>query len=109
MTTRYVPGVSSRISHLTGADACGDRDSAHRDAPLAGSASQRAAPSSVSAHEQGSESRTQVGVVSEVRFGAQERCPSSFRKDVRALKLERPLKQKTRNCHNVIKLDEFAP
>ncbi len=67
MTTRYVPGVSSRISHLTGADACGERDSAHRDAPLAGSASQRAAPSSVSAHEQGSESRTQVGVVSEVR------------------------------------------
>lgn len=44
-----------------------------------------------------------------LKFGAQERCPSSFRKDVRALKLERPLKQKTRNCHNIIKPDEFTP
>lgn len=99
--------MSSEYSHLTGADACGERDSAHHDAPLAGSASERAAPASVSAHEQGSEAGHKPA--RGLKFGAQERCPFRFRKDMRALKLERPLKQKTRNCHNIIKPDEFTP
>lgn len=73
-TQLYDNAISSQrnraheYSHLTGADACGELDSAHHSAPLAASASECAAPASLSVLERGSQAgRAQALTVSEVQ------------------------------------------
>jgi len=111
ISTRFLPmqrNCADEYSHLTGADACGEIDSAQHSAPLAGSAIERVAPASLSTLERGSQAgRALACTVSEVQLTGMMFPHHSERSQSIKLR-ERPLELKTMNCHNIIITGEFA-